>query len=169
VSDQDAERAALLDVLDLQRGALINKLSGLSEQDACTAATASSLTLLSIVKHSAVWERRWFQVLLAGRRFPNEWPDVGDSSADATFDLRPGDTIDAIVADYRRQIAAASEVLATVDLDAPCADAAVADMSARAVVLHMIEETARHAGHADIIRETIDGAKGRWAQSPGDW
>lgn len=165
--DADAEHTALAEVLDLQRGALINKLSGLSEDDARRTPTASTLSLLSIVRHSAVWERRWFQVLLAGRRFPGEWPEIADSP-DATFELSPDDTIASVVADYRLQIAAANEVIQAADLDALCADAAVADMSARGVVLHMIEETARHAGHADIIRETIDGARGRWSQTPGD-
>jgi hypothetical protein len=71
--------------------------------------------------------------------------------------------IDSVVANYRTQIAGAQEIIDTIDLDAFCADPKVASMTARDVVLHMIEETARHAGHADIIRESIDGSRGRWA------
>ena len=164
MADQTAERAALTEVLELQRQGLVDKLSGLTEADARRAATASTLTLLSLVKHSAAWERRWFQVLLAGRRFPGEWPDTPDAHQDATFDLATSDTIDSVVAEYRAEIALAQQVIDTVDLDASCSDPQVATMTARGVILHMIEETARHAGHADIIRESIDGSRGRWPQ-----
>ena len=163
IADQATERAALTEVLGRQRDGLIHKLSGLTESDAKRAVTASSLTLLSLVKHSAAWERRWFQVLLAGRRFPGEWPDTPDRHQDATFDLAAADTIDSVLADYRAEITLA-QVIDTVDLDSLCCDPQVAHMTARDVILHMIEETARHAGHADIIRESIDGSRGRWPQ-----
>ena len=58
------------------REALVRKVSGLSEQDARRAPTVSSLSLLAIVRHSAVWERRWFQVIFAGRPAPDGWPAV---------------------------------------------------------------------------------------------
>jgi hypothetical protein len=162
--DQAVERAALTHVLNLQREALIYKVSGVTETDARRVVTASSLTLLSLVKHSATWERRWFQVLLAGHRLQGAWPDTPDRHADATFDLSADDTIASVVAEYRAEIALAQLVIDTVDLDAFCADSAVADKTARDVILHMIEETARHAGHADIIRESIDGSRGRWPE-----
>ena len=124
-------------------------------------ATVSSLSLLSLVKHSAIWERRWFQVIVTGRRFPGEWPEVQSAGVDPTFRLTEEDTVETVVADYREQIAASQEILRTFDLDAPCAWPEMADQNLRWVALHMIEETARHAGHADIIRETIDGTRGR--------
>ncbi|MCU1362092.1 MAG: mini-circle protein, partial [Ilumatobacteraceae bacterium] len=65
-----------------------------------------------------------------------------------------------VVADYRDQIAASNEILDDVDLDAPCPWPEMADRNLRRVALHMIEETAHHAGHADIIRETIDCSRG---------
>jgi hypothetical protein len=164
MAEQAPERAALSEVLNIQREALIYKPSAVSETDARSVATESSLTLLSLVKHSAVWERRWFQVLLAGRRFPGEWPERPDQHPDATFHLAAADTIDSVVADYRAEIASAQQVIDTVDLNAFCAESEVAGMTARAVILHMIEETARHAGHADIIRESIDGSRGQWPQ-----
>jgi len=61
---------------------------------------------------------------------------------------------------YREQIAASQQILGTFDLDAPCAWPEMADQNLRWVALHMIEEAARHAGHAYIIRETIDGSRG---------
>jgi len=160
--DQERERAALTKVLNQQREALIYKVSGLSEGQARCVATASSLTLLSLAKHSAIWERRWFNVLLAGHRSHGEWPDVPDAHAEATFDLAPEDTVASVVAAYRAAIASAQLVIDAVDLDASCSDPLVANQTARDVILHMIEETARHAGHADIIREAIDGRRGRW-------
>jgi hypothetical protein len=70
-----AERDALCGFLDLQRAALIRKIEGVSDADARAAPTASSLSLLGLIKHSALWERRWFEVAVAGRNFPGEWPE----------------------------------------------------------------------------------------------
>ena len=148
------ERAGLCEFLDLQREALIEKLQGVSDEDARRTPTVSALSLLSLVKHSAVWERRWFQVVVAGRSFAGEWPEVQPQD-DNGFQLADDDTVEAVIAHYREQIAASQEILTTVDLDAPCAWPAMA-ANLRWVAIHMIEETARHAGHADIIRETID-------------
>lgn len=160
-SEADAtEREILLEFLDCQREALIGKLEGLSDEDARRTPTASSLSLLSLVKHSAIWERRWFQVVVAGRTFPGEWPEVRGEAPDDTFQLSNEDTVGGVIAYYREQIAQSQQVLHAVDLDAPCAWSEMADQSVRWVALHMIEETARHAGHADIIRETIDGSRG---------
>ena len=155
----ETERAGLCEFLDMQREALIDKLQGLSDDEARMAATSSSLSLLSLIKHSAIWERRWFQVIVAGRRFPGEWPEVRSVEADSTFRLTAEDTVETVVAYYREQIAASQEIVASVDLDTPCAWPEMADQNLRWVALHMIEETARHAGHADIIRETIDGSR----------
>ena len=155
------ERAGLIEFLDYQREALIAKVDGLTDAQARLTPTASALSLLSILKHSAIWERRWFQVIVAGRRFPGEWPEVRPAGPDATFRLDDADTIVSVVADYRAQIVAAQEILRTRDLDAPCAFPELAERNLRWVALHLIEETARHAGHADILRETIDGAVGQ--------
>ncbi len=160
-ASEGAERAGLREFLDYQREALIGKLEGLTEIQVRMTPTASSLALLSLIKHSAIWERRWFQVIVAGRTFPGEWPEVRPDEVDATFQLDDEDTIDTVIADYREQIAASNEIVGSFDLDAPCAWREMADENVRWVALHMIEETARHAGHADIIRETIDAGDGR--------
>ena len=158
------ERATFREFLDYQREALISKVGDLTAEQARMTPTASSLSLLSLVKRSAIWERRWFQIIVAGRSFPDEWPEVpaGESDEpDPTFRLTDEDTIESVVDDYREQIATSNEILGTVDLDARCVRSAMVDESVRWVAVHMIEETARHAGHADIIRETIDGTHGR--------
>lgn len=159
-----SERETLCEFLDYQRQGLIGRLDGLTDQQVRMTPTVSSLSLLSLVKHSAVWERRWFQVIVAGRRVAGEWPEVPDEPSEAvedpTFELAAGDTVASVVAEYRDEIAAANEILAEADLDGPCASDKI-DENVRWVAIHMIEETARHAGHADIIRETIDGTRGR--------
>ena len=157
----ETERTGLREFLDYQREALIDRVQGLSDAQARLTPTVSSLSLLSLLKHSAIWERRWFQVIVAGRRFPGEWPEVRSQELDPTFRLTDQDRVETVVADYREQIAASNEVLSTLDLDSPCAWPEMADQNLRWVALHMIEETARHAGHADIIRETIDGSRQR--------
>jgi len=159
--DAETEREGLCEFLDYQREALINKLHGVSAADAVRTATVSSLSLLTLVKHSAIWERRWFQVVIAGRQLPNEWPEVRAEVENATFQLDDDDTVESVVAFYREQIAASREIMAVVDLDSACAWPEMSNTSVRWVALHMIEETARHAGHADIIREAIDGSRGR--------
>ncbi|MGB8859154.1 MAG: DinB family protein [Ilumatobacteraceae bacterium] len=161
VASPETERAALIQFLDHQREALIDKVHGVSEAAARLTPTVSSLSLLGLVRHSAIWERRWFQVIVAGRSVPGEWPSVRSRDADATFSLTDQDTVETVVAEYREQIAGSNEVLSTFELGAPCALPEMAGRSVRWVALHMIEETARHAGHADIIRETIDGSRGR--------
>jgi hypothetical protein len=153
------EHGALGGFLDRQREALIAKLDGLSDQDARHAATVSSLSLLSLVKHAAVWERRWFQVIVAGLVLPGEWSGE-DEERDSTFHLAADDTVASVVGFYRDQIALSDKLVAATDLGAPVARTDLIDQNVRYVVLHMIEETARHAGHADIIRETIDGRRG---------
>ncbi len=156
------ERATLCEFLDYQREALISRVQGLTDEQSRMTPTASSLSLLGLIKHSAIWERRWFQIIVAGRNFPGEWPAVPDVEAekvDPTFRLTDEDTIETVVAVYRAQIVASNEILGSLDLDAPCARSDKVKENLRWVALHMIEETARHAGHADIIRETIDGTR----------
>jgi uncharacterized damage-inducible protein DinB len=153
-----SEREALENFLDAQREGLIRKIEGLDDERARKAPTASSLSLLGLVKHAALWERRWFQVVMGGREFPNEWPTV--LRGDTDLMVGENDTVDHWVAYYREQIERSRAVTASMDLDSPCARADIIECNVRYVLFHMIEETARHAGHADIIRETLDGSRG---------
>jgi hypothetical protein len=152
-----SEREGLTRFLDNQRDILVRKIGGLSDQDARMAPTASSLSLLGILKHCALWERRWFQVIFAGRSFPGDWPEVR-SPLREDFKVGEDDTVQHWLGFYREQVEESRRIVAAADLDAPCAREP--DRNLRWVLLHHIEEVARHAGHADIIRETIDGSTG---------
>lgn len=155
-----SECVALENFLDAQRDGLLRKIAGVDDATARKTPTASSLSLLGLVKHSAVWERRWFQVIMGGRDLPDEWPAVKDELHDADLRVGEDDTVDYWVAYYREQIGQSRVVAAALDLDSPCARADIIECNVRYVLFHMIEETARHAGHADIIRETLDGSCG---------
>jgi hypothetical protein len=154
------ERDALVGFLDRQRDALIRKVRGVSDADARRAPTASSLTLLGLLKHSAVWEDRWFQGIVAGRPLPDGWPEQKSPIPDEDLLVDDGDTVEQWAARYEEAAETSRQIVAAMDLDQSCARTDVVECNVRCVLLHMIEETARHAGHADIIRETLDGSRG---------
>ena len=147
-------------ILDAQREGLIRKIEGLDDAMARQAPTVSSLSLLGLVKHAATWERRWFQVIVGGRECPEGWPEVLPEPPVADLMVEETDTVDHWVASYREQVEQSRAVVASMDLDSPCARNDIIECNVRYVMFHMIEETARHAGHADIIRETLDGSRG---------
>ncbi len=155
-----SEREALENFLDAQREGLIRKIDGLDDATARQAPTASSLSLLGLVKHAATWENRWFQVIMGGRECRDGWPEVRPEPRDVDMMVDENDTVDHWVAHYREQIAQSKAVAASMDLASPCARSDIIECNVRYVLFHMIEETARHAGHADIIRETLDGSRG---------
>jgi uncharacterized damage-inducible protein DinB len=155
-----SERAALENVLDAQRIGLIRKVEDVSDELARQAPTASSLSLLGLIKHAATWEQRWFQVIMAGRQSPGRWPEVMPEPHDAELIVCDSDTVTRWIAVYREHFEVSKAIAASLDLDAPCARTDLIDCNLRYVLLHMIAETARHAGHADIIRETLDGSRG---------
>ena len=88
------------------------------------------------------------------------WPQIMPEPSDADLMVSESDTVPHWIAVYREKIEASNEIIASMDLDAPCARPDLIECNLRYVLLHMIEETARHAGHADSIRETLDGARG---------
>ena len=154
------ERDALAGFLDKQRDALVRKVRGVSDADARKAPTASSLSLLGLLKHSAVWEKRWFQGVVAGCHLPDGWPERKSPIPDEDFLVDDGDTVAQWVARYEEAAEKSRQIVDSTELDHPCARTGVIDCNLRGVLLHLIEETARHAGHADIIRETLDGSRG---------
>jgi len=97
---------------------------------------------------------------MGGRECPDGWPEVRPEPRDADLMVGENDTVDYWVANYRAQIAQSRVVAASMDLDSPCARTDIIECNVRYVLFHMIQETARHAGHADIIRETLDGSTG---------
>jgi hypothetical protein len=154
------ERDALAFFLDRQRGALVRKVQEVSDADARRAPTVSSLSLLGLLKHAAVWEERWFQGIVAGRPLPDGWPEHEPAVPDEDFLVGDGDTVGQWVARYEEAAATSRQIVAAVELGQSCARTDVVDCNVRCVLLHLIEETARHAGHADLIRETLDGSRG---------
>jgi hypothetical protein len=154
-----SEREALEGFLDYQREGLLLTTEGLDDAAARKAPSASSLSLLGLIKHAATWERRWFQVIMAGRELPEGWPEVRTEPRDADLMVDENDTVDYWVAYYREQIEESRAIAASMELDSPCARQDIIECNVRYVLFHMIEETARHGGHADIIRETLDGTR----------
>jgi uncharacterized damage-inducible protein DinB len=134
----------------------VAKLDGLNDEQARRVLVPSGTTLLGLVKHLAVVELGWFRWSFVGEDF-----DVGPGGQDVT----PDDTIPSVIEMYREAVRGSQEVTATVpDLDQKAARSRRPGhdtQSMRWILVHMIEETARHAGHADILREQIDGAIGR--------
>jgi uncharacterized damage-inducible protein DinB len=147
----ESERRILRALMQYQRESVVRKLDGLSEQDARRALVPSGTSLVWIVKHLTRAELLWIETRFAGR----------DVTLPAD-ELDEQDTIDSVVSAYR---AAWSEVDAISDaapLDRPCHDVGDETMvDLRWVLAHLLEETARHAGHADILRELLDGTTGR--------
>jgi hypothetical protein len=145
------EKATLRGFLDYLRAAIVAKVADVGEPQVRTAAVPSGTTLLGLVKHLACVERFYF---------------LGDDVRNWPATMRPTarDTADGVLADYRQTIERANRVIdACTDLarPAPRAPRRGPAPSMRWVLVHMIEETGRHAGHADIIREQIDGTTGR--------
>lgn len=154
------ERDALNGFLDNQREALVRKVQGVSDADARRRVTVSSISLLGLLKHSATWEQRWFQGVFAGQDLPDGWPASEQDAEHQEFFVDERDTVEDWIARYLATAERSRRITAANDLDTPGARPEIVDCNLRYVLLHMIEETARHAGHADIIRETIDGVRG---------
>ncbi|MBT8197311.1 MAG: DinB family protein [Acidimicrobiia bacterium] len=150
------EKDVLLGVLDENRFLMLWKLEGLTDEQAGRSTVESATTLLGLVKHLAYVEMWWFHEVVGGLSPEYPW---SEDDPDADWRIEPGDSIESISRLYADAVATSDSILADVDL----ADTRVVrdeDRSIRWVVAHMIEETARHAGHADIVRELIDGITG---------
>jgi uncharacterized damage-inducible protein DinB len=151
------EKESMQVALDRHRDAVLWKLQGLDDDALRRPMTPSGTNLLGMVKHLASVEYGWF-CLTFGRPTPALPFDEDDEDADLRVD--PGETTDEILAFYAGARAAADEAIAELDLDATGTSWSGNTVSMRWVLLHMVEETARHAGHVDIVRELIDGFVG---------
>ena len=155
------ERADLLETLAAHRGFLRHTVRGLTDEQATRRTTASELTLAGIVKHVASTERGWADFVVHGtaamEQSPEDWAQQ--------WQLQPGETLADVLAAYEEVAARTDELVRTVDLDSahPLPEAPWfppgAVRTARRVFLHVVAETAQHAGHADILRESLDGQK----------
>jgi uncharacterized damage-inducible protein DinB len=169
-----SEREDLLDLLHHHRDLFRVTVRGLDDATARSRPTVSALSLGGLVKHVTAVERLWASFVVDG---PAEQPDVDWASVDwsdpppAVVDYQNGfrmledETLAGLLAAYDEVAAATDELVRTVDLDArqplPAAPwfEPGATWSARRALYHIVAETAQHAGHADIIRETIDGQR----------
>ena len=155
------ERAALVDWLRFHRETLLLKCAGLTaEQLAVTSVEPSRLTLLGLVRHMAENERWWFQIRAAGLDRTPIYPDVIDDFDPAFDDLANADA-EADFAMFHAECDAADAAVASLALDHTIVlPKSGRSMDLRWIYLHMIEEYARHNGHADMIRERLDGVTG---------
>lgn len=180
------ERTDLIETLNRHRGFLLQTADGLTEEQARTASTVSSLTIASLLKHVADTEEQWMQFALHGAaafgdsgvyESDVDWEAVATEAAtndgdwsdsgwkDTRFVLSDAETLDVLRARVQAVAAETDRILAEMDLDrehalpeAPWFEPG-ASWSVRRVALHMLAELCQHAGHADVIREAIDGKK----------
>ncbi|TDC40053.1 DinB family protein [Micromonospora sp. 15K316] len=163
------ERADLLAMLAKTRHFLRFTTRDLTDEQAGRRTTVSELCLGGLIKHVTATERGWTDFIVAGPSAMDDFTAMTEADwarrADE-FRLLPGETLAGVLADYAEVARRTDELLTTLpDLDAthPLPNAPWfepgARWSARRVLMHVIAETAQHAGHADIIRESLDGAK----------
>ena len=153
----DDERAVLLGYLTYHRTVLARKIEGVSDADARRAASPpSDLTLLGLIRHMTDVERWWFRRVHRGEAIDALFAD------DEEWQVPDDATVDDALRAYWSEIAMIDDELATADLDTrnvAYRDEGI-DGPLRRLIVHMIEEYARHCGHADLLREAIDGTKG---------
>ena len=154
------ERAMLQGWLDWHRDTLLHKCAGLTAEQLKTASVEpSNLTLLGLVRHMADVERAWFRRRVAGEEIDRIYG--GPDNEDGDFEDVAGADAEADFATFRAEVAACDAAVAGRTLDETFVSArSQRDISVRWVYLHMVEEYARHNGHADLIRERIDGVTG---------
>jgi uncharacterized damage-inducible protein DinB len=159
------ERTMLAAWLDWHRATLEMKCAGLTPAQLATrAAEPSTLSLLGLVRHMADVERGWFRRGLGREDAPRLY--YSDADPDGDFDnVDPAttdtETVDAAFATWRAECARAREIVASLpSLDMLFTHRSGSQLSARWVLVHMVEEYARHNGHADLLRERIDGTTG---------
>ncbi|WP_031506217.1 DinB family protein [Streptomyces megasporus] len=161
------ERAMLESWLEFHRSTLALKCSGLDDEQARRASVPPSpMTLLGLVRHMTEVERGWFQRVFAGLDVPWVYGESTETAGGFTVSSDHG--LEDALTVWRAEVARCRELIATASLDdtglLPESDAGYfggsREVSLRWILIHMIEEYARHNGHADLIRERIDGTTG---------
>lgn len=154
------ERTQLVGWLDLQRAIVHMKCEGLSEADAHRSVLPASpmMTMAGVVSHLRWVEHLWFEIAFLDR--PATGPQSGEGPEDADM-MVSGVPLARLLEEYERQCAVSSEIIAAHPLDETGKHVgfAAGAASLRWMLIHMVEETARHAGHLDAIRELLDGTK----------
>ena len=160
------ERADLLDSLDKHRTFLRTTVDGLTDAQARLTPTASQLCLGGIIKHVALMEEGWVRFIEEGPSAMGAADQAAYEAHAAGFRMADGETLPGLLSRYEEVARHTDELVLTLpslDADHPLPEAPWfepgARRSARRALVHIVAETAQHAGHADIIRESIDGAK----------
>jgi uncharacterized damage-inducible protein DinB len=164
IPNKGSESATLLAFLNYYRELLIDKASGLTDLQLHTRLAPSTLTLGGLINHVALVEDDWFTSDFAGKDLPEPWASAPwDQDRDWEFNNAITVPTTELFARYRAAIDRSNYVIAQVkdlgDVSAK-ANRKGEEWSMRWILVHMIEETARHCGHADLIRESIDGSVG---------
>jgi uncharacterized damage-inducible protein DinB len=154
------ERTQLVGWLDLQRAIIAWKCEGVSDADAYRSVLPTSpyTTMAGVVSHLRWAENLWFEIVFLGRPAQGS-PLEGPEDAEWMVEGIP---LEQLLEEYDRQCALSNEIVATHSLDdrGLYPEFRATETTLRWIMLHMIEETARHAGHMDAIRELLDGQKG---------
>lgn len=153
------ERAQLAGFLDFQRATVVWKATGLTDEQARRPLVAASqLTAVApLLSHLRYVERYWFSVVFDGQE--DTWAQELTSDPDIEFRVGLDVPLDQLIAEYEAECALSREVAARIDLNATGTHRGE-PVNLRWVLVHMVEETARHAGHLDLLRESIDGLTG---------
>ena len=162
-ASEAAERADLLEALRTQRYLFLHTVDGLTDEQAARRTTVSELTLGGLVKHVSAMESQWCDFIEQG---PAAMEGEAEQDYLSGFRMEPGETLDALVERFQQTADRTDALVAGLsDLDvrqslpvAPWFEPG-ASRSARRVFVHLVSEIAQHAGHADILRESIDGQK----------
>ena len=165
-SDLDQERADIIETLQAHRKFLRHTVEGLDDQAAARRTTVSELCLGGLIKHVTQVEAGWVRFVIEGPSAMAGVDQAAMAAHAAGFRMVEGETLAGLLAQYEEVAARTDELVATIpslDVSHPLPEAPWfppnARRSARRVFLHIVAETAQHAGHADILRETLDGQK----------
>ena len=161
------EKTTLVEFLNYNREVMIDKARGLTKEQLATRVADSSLTIPGLIYHLAIVEEDWFVSDFVGDDLGEPWSEVDwNADPDWEFDVAPTLEPDEYIGAYRAAIERANEIVEAAEsldqLSVKKHPRTGEPWSLRWILTHMIEETARHAGHADIIREAIDGQTGDW-------
>jgi uncharacterized damage-inducible protein DinB len=151
------EAETLTAYLDFHRATLLMKVDGLDDERLRRPMVPSGTSLLGIVKHLAYVERWWFTQVFAGQQATYPWTE---DDPDADWRIEPEETTEQILRLYRDECDRSRGIVAASSSLDDIVQHPRRELSKRWILVHMIEETARHNGHADILREQLDGRTG---------
>lgn len=158
---QADERTMLLAFLDYYRDALVDRTFGLDHEQMNIALSPSSLTLGRLISHMAVVEQIWFRVRFDGVDLEQPWSELDwETDRDAEMTQSQGWSVEEVMSQFQSSVADSRtriEAAASLDQVSVKENGDGEKWSLRWILVHMIEEYARHCGHADLIRESIDG------------